>query len=66
MIQWKNPTFGILKTSSSIGRNLFCKNAAGKNIMLSAYADDNIDVSRGDPLTYVNLTGEETVLVYFR
>ena len=67
-INWKNDDTAVVTVSASteIGRNLYVKNRHGRDICLTRYSDDNVDVARGDALTYTNLKGEEQFFVVFR
>ena len=67
-IKWIADNMGVVKVSSSteIGRNLYVKNREGRDICLTRYSDDNVDVALGHSLTYTNLKGEEQVFVSFR
>lgn len=68
MIPYWNGQVGIVMVSpgAELSNNLRVPNAEGKEVTVSLFCDNNIDVESGDPLTYNNLQGQETVLVYFR
>lgn len=68
MIPYWNGQVGIIMVSpgAELTNNLRVPNAEGKEITVSLLYNDNLDVAQGDALTYNNLHGQETILVYFR
>ena len=68
MMPYWNGQVGIVMVSpgAEISSNLRVANSQGKEVTVSLVYDDTVDVEKGDPLTYNNLNGQETVLVFFR
>ena len=67
-IDWNADNTGVVTVAASenIGLNLYVKNREGRDICLTRYSDDNVDVAFGHALTYNNLKGEEQVFVFFQ
>jgi hypothetical protein len=59
---------GILTVSSDtvLPKNLTVENRLGKEVTVDFHYEESTDVEKGDPLTYTNLKGQETVLVFFK
>lgn len=64
---WSGQT-GILTVSSDtiLPKNLTVANPLGKEVTVDFYYEESTDVEKGDPLTYTNSKGQETVLVFFK
>lgn len=59
---------GLLTVSSDtvLPNSITVENPLGKEITLHLYYDESTDVERGDPLTYTNSKGRESVFVFFK
>lgn len=64
---WSGQT-GILTVSSDtvLPKNLTVANPLGKEVTVDFHYEESTDVEKGDPLTYNNSKGRETVLVFFK